>query len=77
MIENISSVFFSFPFLQADVLLSRHSSEDVLYALFFVLHGLGPIELDLVRYSVNPSWEKSWLGVPGLGNVLEFAKMIR
>jgi len=61
---------------QARTLLARHSSEDTLYALFFVLHAC-VMPLELVQYSVNPSWEKSLWGVPGLGNVQEFAKMIR
>ena len=42
---------------QVDLLFSRHSSEDLLYALFFVLHAR-TIEIDLVRYTINPTWEK-------------------
>ena len=42
---------------QADLLLSRHSSEDLLYALFFVLHAR-VLEIDLVKHTVNPTWEK-------------------
>jgi len=54
---------------QAALLLSRHSSEDLLYAIFFVLHGF-VTELDLVRHTVNPTWEKG-----ALRNAQEFATM--
>jgi len=54
---------------QAQQLLSRHSSEDLLYAIFFVLHAY-VIEMPLVRHTVNPTWEK---GV--LRNAAEFGTM--
>jgi len=54
---------------QADLLLSRHSSEDLLYAIFFVLHQY-VLQLDLVRHTVNPTWEKG-----PLRNASEFASM--
>ena len=53
----------------AGTLFGRASSEDFMYALFFVVHAL-VLELDVVRYTVNPTWEK---GV--LGNAREFKKM--
>ena len=55
---------------QADLLMSRYSSEDLLYALFFILHGESIIELDLVKHTVNPTWEKG-----PLRNTQEFATM--
>jgi len=42
---------------QAAMLFGRNSSEDALYALFFILHAL-VLELDIVKYTVNPTWEK-------------------
>jgi hypothetical protein len=54
---------------QATQLLSRHSSEDLLYAIFFVLHAY-VIEMPLVRHTVNPTWEKG-----ALQNAAEFASM--
>ena len=54
---------------QATLLLSRHSSEDLLYALFFILHEY-VCDLDLVRHTVNPTWEKG-----PLRNAQEFASM--
>jgi len=54
---------------QADGLLRRHSSEDLLYALFFVIHAR-VLELDVVRHTVNPTWEKGLLR-----NAREFATM--
>ena len=54
---------------QAELLLSRHSSEDLLYALFFVLHAY-VIEMPLVRHTVNPTWEKG-----AVRNAAEFASM--
>lgn len=54
---------------QADLLLSRNSSEDLLYAIFFVLHQY-VLELELVKYTVNPTWEKG-----PLRNAQEFAGM--
>ena len=54
---------------QADLLLSRHSSEDLLYSIFFILHEY-VLELDLVKYTVNPTWEKG-----PLKNAAEFASM--
>lgn len=56
---------------QARGLLSRASSEDYLYALFFVLHAY-VLELDLVRHSINPTWEKG-----ALRNAREFASMVK
>ena len=55
---------------QAAMLLSRHSSEDLLYAVFFMIHGLGICELDLVKHTVNPTWEKG-----PVRNAAEFATM--
>jgi len=55
---------------QAAMLLSRNSSEDLLYALFFMIHGLGIAELDLVKHTVNPTWEKG-----PVRNAAEFASM--
>ena len=55
---------------QASMLLSRHSSEDLLYSLFFMVHGLGIAELDLVKHTVNPTWEKG-----PVRNAAEFASM--
>ena len=57
-------------FEQAAMLLERNSSEDLLYALFFMIHGLGIAELDLVKYTVNPTWEKG-----PVRNAAEFASM--
>mmetsp|Transcript_16677 Transcript_16677/g.53278 ORF Transcript_16677/g.53278 Transcript_16677/m.53278 type:complete len:531 (-) Transcript_16677:131-1723(-) len=54
---------------QATQLLSRHSSEDLLYAIFFVLHAY-VIEMPLVRHTVNPTWEKG-----AVQNAAEFASM--
>jgi hypothetical protein len=54
---------------QAQQLLSRHSSEDMLYAIFFILHAF-VIEMPLVRHTVNPTWEKG-----ALQNAAEFASM--
>ena len=54
---------------QAATLFQRNSSEDFMYALFFVLHAR-VLELDVVRYTVNPTWEKG-----ALGNAREFKKM--
>ena len=54
---------------QAATLFQRNSSEDFMYALFFVLHAR-VLELDVVRYTVNPTWEKGMLG-----NAREFKKM--
>ena len=54
---------------QADLLLSRHSSEDLLYAIFFLVHEYA-CELDIVRYTVNPTWEKG-----PIRNAQEFASM--
>ena len=54
---------------QATQLLSRHSSEDLLYAIFFVLHAY-VIEMPLVRHTVNPTWEKG-----AVRNAAEFASM--
>lgn len=54
---------------QAQQLLSRHSSEDMLYAIFFILHAY-VIEMPLVRHTVNPTWEKG-----ALQNAAEFASM--
>lgn len=54
---------------QAEQLLSRHSSEDLLYALFFVLHAF-VIEMPIVKYTVNPTYEKG-----ALQNAAEFASM--
>ena len=54
---------------QAADLVSRHSSEDVLYAIFFILHAY-VIEMPIVRHTVNPTWEKG-----GLQNAKEFATM--
>mmetsp|Transcript_21246 Transcript_21246/g.54752 ORF Transcript_21246/g.54752 Transcript_21246/m.54752 type:complete len:558 (-) Transcript_21246:1748-3421(-) len=56
---------------QVHGLLARASSEDYLYATFFVIHAY-VLEMDLVRHSINPTWEK---GV--LRNVREFASMIK
>merc|ERR1719507_2276776 len=56
---------------QASTLFGRNSSEDMLYALFFVIHAF-VLELDLVRYTVNPTWEKG-----PQRNVEEFAEMCR
>ena len=52
------------------MLLERNSSEDLLYALFFMIHGLGIAELDLVKCTVNPTWEKG-----PVRNAAEFASM--
>tara|TARA_B100000524_G_scaffold314016_2_gene191574 strand:- start:111 stop:671 length:561 start_codon:yes stop_codon:yes gene_type:complete len=54
---------------QAQLLMSRHSSEDVLYALFFILHAY-VLELDIVRYTINPTWEKG-----PIKNAQEFGAM--
>jgi hypothetical protein len=48
---------------QVDLLFSRHSSEDLLYALFFVLHARA-LEIKLVRHTLNPTWEKGVNGAP-------------
>mmetsp|Transcript_35680 Transcript_35680/g.63497 ORF Transcript_35680/g.63497 Transcript_35680/m.63497 type:complete len:637 (-) Transcript_35680:168-2078(-) len=56
---------------QADLLLSRQSSEDLLYTLFFVLHAY-KLDIPLVRYTVNPTWEKG-----PLRNAQEFATMVQ
>ena len=55
--------------IQAADLMSRNSSEDMLYAIFFILHAY-VIEMPIVRHTVNPTWEKG-----GLQNVREFATM--
>jgi len=54
---------------QFDMLASRHSSEDLLYALFFVLHEY-VIDLRLVQHTVNPTWKKG-----PLRNAQEFYTM--
>eukprot|EP00966_Prymnesium_polylepis_P218634 5060304-Prymnesium_polylepis.1 len=54
---------------QAELLFSRHSSEDLLYAVFFIVHALVQ-ELDIVRHTVSPTWEKG-----PLRNAQEFAAM--
>ena len=54
---------------QADLLLSRDSSEDMLYAIFFVLHAY-VLEMSIVRHTVNPTYEKG-----ALQNAAEFASM--
>ena len=55
---------------QAQLLLSRYSSEDLLYAIFFVLHAY-VIEMPLVvRHTINPTWEKG-----AVQNAAEFASM--
>ena len=54
---------------QAALLFSRHSSEDLLYAVFFIVHALVQ-ELDIVRHTVSPTWEKG-----PLRNAQEFAAM--
>ena len=55
---------------QADLLLSRHSSEDLLYAVFFAIHGCELLDLAIVRHTVNPTWEKG-----PVQNAVEFGKM--
>ena len=54
---------------QADLLLKRNSTEDLLYALFFILHRY-VINLDLVKHTLNPTWEKG-----PVRNAQEFANM--
>ena len=54
---------------QCTDLFSRNSSEDMLYAIFFVLHAF-VIEMPIVKYTVNPTWEKG-----GLQNAKEFLSM--
>ncbi len=55
---------------QATSLVGRASTEDMLYALFFLVHAyVAP--MPLVAYTVSPTWEK------GFANLVEFAKMIR
>lgn len=54
---------------QATLLLERNSSEDLIYAIFFVLHAY-VIEMPLVRHTVNPTYEKG-----ALKNAQEFATM--
>jgi len=56
---------------QVDLLFSRHSSEDLLYAIFFVLHAR-TMEIKLVRHTINPTWEKG-----PLRNAAEFVQMTR
>ena len=55
---------------QAALLLSRHSSEDLLYAVFFAIHGCELLDLAIVRHTVNPTWEKG-----PVQNAVEFGKM--
>ena len=50
-------------------LFARNSSEDALYALFFVLHAF-VIDMPIVRYTVNPTFEKG-----AIQNAKEFATM--
>lgn len=54
---------------QVDLLFSRNSSEDLLYAVFFILHAY-KLDIPLVRHTVNPTWEKG-----PLRNAKEFATM--
>uniref|UniRef100_A0A7S4B694 VDE lipocalin domain-containing protein n=1 Tax=Chrysotila carterae TaxID=13221 RepID=A0A7S4B694_CHRCT len=53
---------------QAVSLLQRASSEDLVYACFFIIHAY-VMPLPLVKHTISPTWEK------GLGNLAEFYKM--
>jgi len=54
---------------KTETLLARKSSEDYIFAVLFMVHGLVR-SLDVVKSDVNPSWEK---GI--LRNAAEFKKM--